>query len=146
MGELHQIVEKKDSEALAGFPSRNGQALLPMVGLIERGQVVAEKSTELMGWTAPWAVLERRAAQAARPPHLEGQVRLACRDIFRDSRLLDRIVPDIAQALGIDEEPEDEGYDEDPALPAELWEPKILDDDGSEGATSGGDLDGSADR
>lgn len=86
------------------------------------------------------------AMAAKDPPHLERQVRLACRDIFRDSRLLDRIVPDIAQALGIGEQPDDEGYDEDPALPAELWEPKILDDDSSEGVTSGGDLGGGPDR
>ena len=50
-----------------------------------------------------------------------------------------RIVPDIARALGVEEEL-DEIFDEDPALPAELWEPKILGDDEE---VSG---DGSADR
>jgi hypothetical protein len=47
-----------------------------------------------------------------------------------------RIVPDVSEALGVEEEPE-ETFDEDPALPAELWEPKILGDD-EEGAEDGG--------
>jgi CRISPR-associated protein Cas1 len=79
----------------------------------------------------------RLAAQGA--PDLERSVRLACRDVFRDSQLMKRIVPDIARALGVEEEL-DEIFDEDPALPAELWEPKILGDDEE---VSG---DGSADR
>ena len=41
MGELCQIVEKRDSKALAEYLSRNGQALLPMVEFIERGQMVS---------------------------------------------------------------------------------------------------------
>ncbi len=80
------------------------------------------------------------------PPQLERQVRLACRDLFREARLLDQIVPHIAQVLGVEDELEEEAYDEDPALPAELWEPKILDDDGRHHAESGGDLDGGTDR
>jgi len=79
----------------------------------------------------------RLAAQGV--PELERAVRLACRDIFRESRLMRRIIPDISRALGVEEEL-DEVYDEDPALPAELWEPKILGDDEE---VSG---DGSADR
>jgi CRISPR-associated protein Cas1 len=66
----------------------------------------------------------RMAAQ--NPPQLERAVRLACRDSFRDTQLMKRIIPDISVALGVEEEL-DETFDEDPALPAELWEPKILD-------------------
>jgi len=76
----------------------------------------------------------RMAAQ--NPPQLERAVRLACRDAFRDSQLMKRIIPDISIALGVEEEL-DETFDEDPALPAELWEPKIL-DAAEEGAEDGG--------
>lgn len=58
------------------------------------------------------------------PPELERCVRLACRDAFRESRLIQRIVPDIRKALG-DREPEEEFEpDEDPALPTDLWTPE----------------------
>ncbi len=76
------------------------------------------------------------ALAAENPPNLERAVRHACRDAFRDSQLMKRIIPDISTALGVEEEI-DESYDEDPALPAELWEPKILGDE-SEGAEDGG--------
>jgi len=66
---LYQIVEKKDSKALAGFLSRNGQALLPMVELIEQGQMVVEEFIEVMARAALEAVLELSAAQMAGPPH-----------------------------------------------------------------------------
>ena len=49
--------------------------------------------------------------------------RRACRDLFRERRLLDRILPDIDAVLGIgaDENPSMELTDSDPALPAPLW-------------------------
>ncbi len=67
------------------------------------------------------------AFEAARenPPNLERWVRLKCRDMFRESRLLQRVVPDIKKALGgkdVEEEP-DFAPDTDPALPTELWTP-----------------------
>ncbi|MBI2843428.1 MAG: type I-E CRISPR-associated endonuclease Cas1 [Armatimonadetes bacterium] len=58
------------------------------------------------------------------PPKLEREVRLACRDMFRESKLVERIIPDIRLALG---EPEDVDepsiFDTDEALPADLWTP-----------------------
>ncbi|GMV38183.1 MAG: CRISPR-associated endonuclease Cas1 [Fimbriimonadales bacterium] len=64
-----------------------------------------------------------QAADAA--PDLERRVRLACRDLFREHHLLDRIVPDIRKALGVtpDEEEADAVWQDDPAAPASLWEP-----------------------
>ena len=59
---------------------------------------------------------------------LERSVRLRMRDAFRDSKLLDRVIPDIREVLedsvGDDET---EAYDDDPARPAELWDPKDKD-------------------
>lgn len=67
------------------------------------------------------------AFQIAReePTNLERAVRLACRDRFRETRLLQRIVPDIQKALNIKEDPAaDFAPDADPALPTELWIPE----------------------
>jgi len=61
---------------------------------------------------------------ADKPAQLERTVRLRCRDIFRESRLLQRIVPDIRKVLGTPAEAEAPSVlDEDPALPTELWSP-----------------------
>jgi CRISPR-associated protein Cas1 len=50
--------------------------------------------------------------------------RLLCRDAFRRSRLLRRVVPDIREALGDSSEGDlDVEIDHDPALPTELWDP-----------------------
>jgi len=65
MGELYQIVEKNDSKQLAEYLSHNGQALLPMVELIEQGQMVVEQFIEVLGQSALEAVLELSAAQVA---------------------------------------------------------------------------------
>ncbi len=56
--------------------------------------------------------------------HLETRVRHACRDVFRESRLLDRILPDIDQMLGItaEELAVGEQADEDAARPEPLWD------------------------
>lgn len=52
---------------------------------------------------------------------VERQVRLACRDLFRKSGLLDRIIPDIADILKVGglEPPEDAPEASEPAIPQE---------------------------
>lgn len=68
---------------------------------------------------------------------LEGRVRRQCRDVFRTSRLLERIVDDIDRALGIRRDAAADGksgsgdVDADQALPGGLWDP-------DEGVVSGG--------
>lgn len=69
MGELYQIVTKNDSKQLSAYLSENGQALLPMVELIEQGQMVVEEFIDVLGRAALGAVLELSAAQIAGPPH-----------------------------------------------------------------------------
>ena len=57
---------------------------------------------------------------AARKPHNpEQQVRLACRDVFRESRLLERIIPGIEEMLAAGEIAPPERFDEQvgPAIP-----------------------------
>ena len=69
MGEVYQIVERKDSQQLAAFLSANGQALLPLVELIEQGQLVVDEFIGVLGRAALEAVLELSAAQVAGPAH-----------------------------------------------------------------------------
>jgi len=65
------------------------------------------------------------AFQAAKDgeAELERRVRLCCRDIFRKTRLVQRVVPDIRYALGETQEPGEFAPDQDPALPTDLWTP-----------------------
>ena len=59
------------------------------------------------------------------PPHLERVVRHACRDRFRETKLLQRIVPDIQKVLDVkDDLSADFAPDSDPAMPTELWKPE----------------------
>jgi CRISP-associated protein Cas1 len=58
--------------------------------------------------------------------NLETRVRRACRDAFRDSRLLQRIVPDIERALGpVPKDLLDADFDTDPATPGSLWDDRV---------------------
>ena len=66
------------------------------------------------------------AFEIAKEEHenLERSTRLRCRDMFRESKLLQRIIPDIQRVLG--DKPSDLSsfeIDSDPALPTELWTP-----------------------
>lgn len=56
---------------------------------------------------------------------LEQRVRRACRQIFREARLLHRIIPDVEFALALRRERASisDAFDADPALPAALWDP-----------------------
>jgi len=59
--------------------------------------------------------------------HLETRVRRACRDMFRESRLLSRIVPDIDMVLGIGDsiEPGESDAESDADILASLWPPLL---------------------
>ena len=64
-------------------------------------------------------------AVATSPAHAEKEVRRLCREKFREVRLLDRIVPDIDVLLQVGAANRGEmtaDYDDDPALPAPLWD------------------------
>lgn len=61
------------------------------------------------------------AAEA--PPEPERAVRLAMRDIFRETRLVEKVIPDIRLALGQTGGDDLSEFDADEALPADLWTP-----------------------
>lgn len=66
------------------------------------------------------------AAVAENAPDLERTVRKKCRDYFKESKLLQRVIPDIQKALNVEAGVETEtstGFDSDPAAPCPLWDP-----------------------
>jgi CRISPR-associated protein Cas1 len=65
----------------------------------------------------------RLAAEAA--DNLHARVRLACREAFKERRLLQRLLPDIEHVLDVPQHLLAAGQeaDEDPACPAPLWTP-----------------------
>ena len=62
---------------------------------------------------------------AQNPDNIERATRLRCRDVFRDHKLMGRIVPDIQKALSTPNELMEEWFspDADAALPTDLWTP-----------------------
>jgi CRISPR-associated protein Cas1 len=69
----------------------------------------------------------RAAAEGTQ--QLDKRVRQACRQAFKEQRLLDRILPDVDRALGLEDLPPDAGAgpegdpDGDPAAPGPWWNP-----------------------
>lgn len=60
---------------------------------------------------------------AESPKDVSNRVRLACRDTFREKRLLKRIVPDMDALLDVpEEEAAEDAYATDAAKPSPLWE------------------------
>lgn len=57
---------------------------------------------------------------------IDGRVRRACRDEFFRSRLLERVVPDIFQVLGLsdsEKSADEAAFDNGDSLPGRLWDP-----------------------
>ncbi len=68
------------------------------------------------------------SAAAEGPTDIERQVRMRCRDHFREARLIERILPDIAKVLDVKAEVEavTDEFAADAARPAEWWEPETI--------------------
>ena len=81
-------------------------------------------------------------AVAEETEKLETRIRIACRDAFKATRLLARIVPDIARVLDVEgtsplpandeEQDRSSDIDADPALPGSLWDPDAGQVDGGQ--------------
>jgi transposase-like protein len=65
----YQITSRKGSAALRQFLAKEGAALLPMVTLIEQGQLAVEELIGQLGKATLEAVLAISAEQVAGPPH-----------------------------------------------------------------------------
>jgi putative transposase len=65
----YQVAERKDSRALAEFLQKEGEFLLPMVGLIETAQVAIDEVIDVTGRATIEAVLQLSAQEVAGPKH-----------------------------------------------------------------------------
>ena len=65
----YHTIHKKDTERLAHFLVQNGQALLPMVELIEQSQLAVDELIDVLGRASVEAVLRLSAEGLAGPPH-----------------------------------------------------------------------------
>lgn len=63
------MIHKNDSQALTDFLVKNGQALLPMVDLIERSTLAVDELIDVLGRASIEAVLQLSAQGIAGPPH-----------------------------------------------------------------------------
>jgi len=65
----YHITSKDDTQGLASFLAKNGQALLPMMELIEQSQVAVDELIDVVGRATIEAVLRLSAERMAGPPH-----------------------------------------------------------------------------
>ena len=69
MKAAYQIADRKDSQALARFLSGEGQALLPMLELIEQAEMAVDELIDVAGRATIEAVLTLSAQELAGPKH-----------------------------------------------------------------------------
>ena len=69
MSRVYQIAGKQGTQSVEEFVVRNGQALLPMVELIEEAQVAVDEFIDVLGRASLEAVLELSASGVAGPRH-----------------------------------------------------------------------------
>ena len=69
MKAAYQIADRKDSRALARFLSGEGQALLPMLELIEQAEMAVDELIDVAGRATIEAVLTLSAQELAGPKH-----------------------------------------------------------------------------
>ena len=69
MEKPYHTIHKNDTQALVHFLTKNGQALLPMVELIEQSQLAVDQLIDVLGRASIEAVLRLSAEGIAGPPH-----------------------------------------------------------------------------
>ena len=77
MKAAYQIADRKDSRALAQFLSGEGQALLPMLELIEQAEMAVDELIDVAGRATIEAVLTLSAQELAGPKHPGKRVQCA---------------------------------------------------------------------
>ena len=65
----YHTIHKNDTQALARFLTKQGQALLPMVELIEQSKLAVDELIDVLGRASVEAVLRLSAEGVAGPPH-----------------------------------------------------------------------------
>ena len=69
MEKRYHIIRKESTEELGKFLVKNGQALLPMVELIEQSKLAIDEWIDVLGRAHIQAVLRLSAERIAGPPH-----------------------------------------------------------------------------
>jgi putative transposase len=65
----YHVVDSRDRQGLTNFLAKNGQALLPMMELIEQSQMAVDEVIDVLGRATIETVLRLSAEQIAGPPH-----------------------------------------------------------------------------
>ena len=96
----------------------------PALGFIHSGKALSFVYDIADLYKAETTIPLAFAMAAQGPGDLESRVRRSLRDRFFESRLLERIVPDLAQLLAaeITAEEAQDGFEADEALPSGLWD------------------------
>ncbi len=99
----------------------------PAIGFIHTGKALSFVYDVADLYKLETSIPAAFSATKLGPQDLEGRVRRAMRDMFFESRLLERILPDLAKLLeglgGTADSSLDSLMDEDDALPTGLWDP-----------------------
>lgn len=95
----------------------------PGLGFIHTGKMLSFVYDIADLYKAEIAIPAAFRAAAEGDTGVESRARFACRDAFRDQRLLTRIVPDIQTALDLGGAA-DSDFDWDAAAPGGLWDPR----------------------
>ncbi len=69
MEQPYHTIHKNDTRALVHFLTKNGQALLPLVELIEQSRLAVDELIDVLGRASIEAVLRLSAEAVAGPPH-----------------------------------------------------------------------------
>lgn len=112
----------------------------PALGFIHTGKMLSFVYDVADLYKAEISIPAAFTAAKNSSENIERETRIACRDLFRASRLLQRVVDDLSvlMSVGGDWDPDDESvYDDDPAQPGKLWDAK---NEQVDGGTNFGDL------
>lgn len=99
----------------------------PALGFIHTGKMLSFVYDIADIYKTQVAVPTAFRAVAESQDGLERRVRLACRDMFVSTRLLEKIIPDIQTALACPSKGapgEGEQFDHEPGTPGALWDPE----------------------
>lgn len=98
----------------------------PALGFVHTGKMLSFVYDIADLYKAELTIPVAFQAVSDRVDNLERKVRIACRDRFVSERLLERIIPDVQNALLVREKGlagDDDSYDIDAAAPGLLWDP-----------------------
>lgn len=104
----------------------------PALGFIHTGKQLSFVYDVADLYKAQYAIPVAFREAASGDGNLESRVRRACRDLFRSSKLVERILPDIASVMDVPAEeapstdPSADIYAADEARPADWWQPETL--------------------